>query len=151
MPLSLMLLSMTRFLLSLQTHVAAFHHACCWANSRADAIDTRLLELGKVRFIFCDSLPRTKPTTTKTMLIHKAPARKPKARVLTTPIGTSKLPAPLSARSVEVRRVVVVVVMVMVVVGMVVVGMIVVLSLADASASNTSGASVTNKSGSAGC
>merc|ERR1719237_581996 len=92
-PLYLLLLSMTRFLLSLQTHVAAVHHASCWASSRADAIDTRLLELGKVRFIFCDCLLRKKTTTTKTMLMNRAPARKPKPRVLTTPIGTSKLPA----------------------------------------------------------
>jgi len=46
------------FLLSLQTHVTAVHHACCWANSRADAIDTRLLELGRVRCIFWDCLLR---------------------------------------------------------------------------------------------
>jgi len=87
------------------------------------------------------------------MLIDKAPATKLKPRVLTIPTGTSKLPAPLSARNVEVRRVVVVVVMVMVMVVMVivVVGMIVVLSLAVASVSNTSGASVTNKFGLAGC
>jgi len=138
-PLSLLLLSMTHFLLSLQIHVPAVHHACCWASSRADDIDTRLLELGKVCFIFCDSLLRTKATATKTMLIDKAPATKLKPRVLTIPTGTSKLPAPLSARNVEVRRVVVVVVMVMVVVGMVVVGMVVVLSLTDASVTNNSG------------